>query len=130
MFRRRTQATPGLICSQDSLGDTMHLCVEKRSKNITRDVGFKSALSVRFDTIVVTAATSSAPVAQKHGISMVELALSWCRGRQAVACTIIGATSMQQLKQNLAAFEVQLTPECLADVDLVFKRYKDPALID
>lgn len=64
-------------------------------------------------------------VAEKHGISMVDLALSWCQGRLMVASSIIGATSVQQLQQNIAAFETELTPECLADVESVFKRYRD-----
>jgi len=44
-----------------------------------------------------------------------------------VASTIIGATSLEQLKENVEAFDVQLSEECLADIDAVYRRYKDPA---
>ena len=39
-----------------------------------------------------------AAVAEKHGLTPTQLALAWCRGKWQVTSTIIGATSMQQLK--------------------------------
>lgn len=44
-----------------------------------------------------------------------------------MASIIIGATSMEQLRDNVAAFDVDLSPEALADVDAVYRRYRDPA---
>ena len=49
--------------------------------------------------------------------------------RWQVTSTIIGATTMEQLKEDLAAFDVDLPKECLQEVDAVFKRYRDPALV-
>jgi len=46
-----------------------------------------------------------------------------------VASTIIGATSMPQLKENIAAFDSKLSEECLADVAAVYKRYRDPTIM-
>ena len=37
-------------------------------------------------------------VAQKHGLSCTQLALAWCKSRWNVTSTIIGATTMDQLK--------------------------------
>ena len=34
------------------------------------------------------------------------------------------------VEENLAAFDTQLSVECLADVDRVFKRYMGPSLKD
>lgn len=68
-----------------------------------------------------------AQVAQKHGLTLAQLALAWCRSRWFVASTIIGATTMEQLKENIAAFDVELSAECLQDVDKVYRRYRDPA---
>ena len=42
-----------------------------------------------------------AAVAQRHGLTPTQLALAWCKGKWQVASTIIGATSMQQLKVGL-----------------------------
>ncbi len=39
-----------------------------------------------------------ADVAQKHGLTPTQLALAWCKSRWQVTSTIIGATSMEQLK--------------------------------
>ena len=39
-----------------------------------------------------------AKVAQKHGVSCTQLALAWCKSRWNVTSTIIGATTMDQLK--------------------------------
>lgn len=69
-------------------------------------------------------------VAKKHGISPTELALRFCKGRWFVAgsgSTIIGATSMEQLKANINAFSGDLTPEILADIQEIYKRSRDPA---
>lgn len=67
-----------------------------------------------------------ARVAEKHGLTPTQLALGWCAGRWNVASTIIGATSMDQLKQNIDAFDVVLTKEAVTDVERVFARFKDP----
>lgn len=67
-------------------------------------------------------------VAVKHGMSLTELALAWCRSRWFVASTIIGATTMEQLKENLNAFDKDVSPECAADVAAVYRRYKDPTV--
>ena len=68
-------------------------------------------------------------VASKHGISMAELALAFVKSRDFVTSTIIGATSMEQLKQNISAFDVELSKECLDDIDAVFNQYRDPVLL-
>jgi aryl-alcohol dehydrogenase-like predicted oxidoreductase len=44
-----------------------------------------------------------------------------------MASVIIGATSMEQLRDNVAAFDVELGPEVVADIDAVYRRYRDPA---
>ncbi|VVA89940.1 unnamed protein product [Arabis nemorensis] len=69
-------------------------------------------------------------VGKKHGLSPVELALGFVRDRPFVTSTIIGATSMEQLKEDIDAFlmtERPFSPEVMADIEAVFKRYKDPS---
>ncbi|XP_051129720.1 uncharacterized protein LOC127250460 [Andrographis paniculata] len=70
-------------------------------------------------------------VAKKHGLTLVELALAFARDQPFITSSIIGATSMDQLKQDLDAFlmtERPLAAEVLTDIDNTFKRYKDPAI--
>lgn len=68
-------------------------------------------------------------VAKKHGLSPVELALGFCRDQWFVTSSIIGATSLEQLKENMDAYATTrpLPEEVRADIDAVFRRYRDPA---
>jgi len=67
-------------------------------------------------------------VAQKHGMTPAELALAWVNTRWFVTSNIIGATSMEQLKENIKAFEIgELSDELLFDVGEVYRRYRDPS---
>ena len=68
-----------------------------------------------------------AAIAERHGLSLTELALGWCATRWNVASTIIGATTMEQLDANLAAFDTELPEEAVADIEQVFRVYRDPA---
>ena len=57
------------------------------------------------DVQVRQAVSEYAAVATKHGLTPSELALAWCHSRWFVASTIIGATSLSQLKENIGAFD-------------------------
>lgn len=70
-------------------------------------------------------------VAKKHGLTPVQLALGFARDRPFVTSSIIGATSVDQLKEDIDAFlstERPLPPELVADIEDVYKRYRDPTL--
>lgn len=70
-------------------------------------------------------------LAQKHGLTPVQLALNFVRDRPFVTSSIIGATSLEQLKEDMDAFlttERPLTAEIMAGIETIFKRYKDPAM--
>jgi len=56
-------------------------------------------------------------IAKAAGTTAAAVAIAWVHGRPGVASTIIGARRMDQLEQNLAALEVQLTPEQVAKLD-------------
>ncbi|GMF31759.1 unnamed protein product [Phytophthora fragariaefolia] len=59
------------------------------------------------------------PVAEKLGLSMVELALAWCVSNENVSTVMIGAKTLTQLEQNLKAIEAvaKITPEVKAEID-------------
>lgn len=70
-------------------------------------------------------------MAKKHGLSLVELALAFVRDRSFLTSSIVGATSVDQLKENIDAIlqtERPLPSEVIEDVESVFKKYKDPAI--
>ncbi|CAI9277659.1 unnamed protein product [Lactuca saligna] len=71
-------------------------------------------------------------MAKKHGLSPVELALGFVRDRPFMTSTIIGATSVEQLKEDIDAFltsQRPLSPDVMTDIETIFKRYKDPTIL-
>jgi len=66
-------------------------------------------------------------VATKHGLSLVELSLAFVCQQPFVASCLIGATTMEQLKQNIDACQIELSDEVIADLNEVYQRYPDPA---
>lgn len=70
-----------------------------------------------------------AAIARKFGLSPAQLALAWCYQNPLVTSTIIGATTIDQLKENVEAYHVELPEEAMADINDVYKRYRDPSKI-
>jgi aryl-alcohol dehydrogenase-like predicted oxidoreductase len=71
-------------------------------------------------------------LAEKHGLTPVQLALGFARDRPFMTSSIIGATSVEQLKEDIDAFTITERPlpaEVLADIEAIFKRYKDPTIL-
>jgi len=56
-------------------------------------------------------------VAKEIGRSPAQVALNWVTNRPAVASTIIGATKVQQLDDNLASLDFSIPPEPLKQLD-------------
>ncbi|WP_135081624.1 NADP(H)-dependent aldo-keto reductase [Terasakiella sp. SH-1] len=73
------------------------------------------------------ATQSYADVAQKHGLVMSEMALSYLKTKSFLTSSIIGATSLDQLKSNIAAYEMDLNEEVLADIEAVHVGNPNPA---
>jgi aryl-alcohol dehydrogenase-like predicted oxidoreductase len=65
-------------------------------------------------------------IAKKYGLDPAAMAIAWAMQMPFVASVIIGATSMEQLKTDLSAMDITLSPECLAEIDAVYKQYPDP----
>jgi aryl-alcohol dehydrogenase-like predicted oxidoreductase len=57
------------------------------------------------------------PIAEAHGVSVARIALAWLLHQKAVMSVIIGAKSIAQLDDNLAATDVELSAEELSDLD-------------
>jgi aryl-alcohol dehydrogenase-like predicted oxidoreductase len=59
------------------------------------------------------------PIAQAHGVSVAQVALAWLLHQPHVTSVIIGAKSVEQLKDNVAASALTLSAEELATLDAV-----------
>jgi aryl-alcohol dehydrogenase-like predicted oxidoreductase len=55
-------------------------------------------------------------IARRHGLDPVHMALAWTRTRPVATIPIFGATAMDQLDRALAAADVRLGDEVLADI--------------
>lgn len=66
-------------------------------------------------------------LAARHGMSPATLALSFVMHRWFVSSTIVGATSLAQLEENISAWETRLSPEILREIEALHLRYMNPA---
>lgn len=66
-------------------------------------------------------------IARKHGLTPAQLALAFCYQRWCVGSTIIGATTMAQLQENLDADQVALSDEVLAEIEQAHLDFPNPA---
>jgi len=67
-----------------------------------------------------------AQVADKHGLSLVQMALAFCASRPHMTSVIFGATTMDQLSEVLAGTDLVLTQEVLDDIHAVYLRHPIP----
>lgn len=68
-----------------------------------------------------------AQLAEKHGLTLTQLALAFIKQQFFVTSTIIGATSMAQLKENITAFDIELNEEILQEIEAIHKQQPNPA---
>ena len=66
-------------------------------------------------------------LASRHGLTPAAMALAFVASREFVASTIIGATTLEQLRDNIAACATVLSPEVLAGIETLHLRYTNPA---
>ena len=66
-------------------------------------------------------------IAHQHGLTLTELALAFVEEQAFVTSTIIGATTMEQLKENIATIDVVLSDEILKAIDQVQAIIPNPA---
>lgn len=62
-------------------------------------------------------------IALRAGMTPAQLALAWVRQVPGVTSTIIGATSVAQLEEDLNAFEIELDTSTLRQIDEVLHRF-------
>lgn len=65
-------------------------------------------------------------VAEKHGMTVTQMSLAWVYQFAGVTSTIIGATSMEQLKEDIGAYSMTLSEDVIKDIDAVIRRYPVP----
>jgi aryl-alcohol dehydrogenase-like predicted oxidoreductase len=66
-------------------------------------------------------------IAHKNGLTLTQMALAFVTQQAFVTSNIIGATTMEQLKENIATNDVVLSDEILKEIDAVQAIIPDPA---
>ncbi len=86
------------------------------------------AFAQRYTKVNVSLAVAAyVELAQRHGMTPVQLALSFVASRWCVGSTIIGATTLAQLKENIAACVQPLAEDVLQEIEALHLRYTNPA---
>jgi aryl-alcohol dehydrogenase-like predicted oxidoreductase len=65
-------------------------------------------------------------LARRHGLDPAQMALAFINSRRFVTATIIGATTMEQLKSNIASADLKLSDELLAEIDALHQEHTIP----
>jgi aryl-alcohol dehydrogenase-like predicted oxidoreductase len=66
-------------------------------------------------------------IAADFGLDPAQLAIAYVTSRPFVTANIIGATSLEQLKTNIGAQEIAITPEIEARIDAAYQLHGSPA---
>ncbi|HCA26219.1 MAG TPA: NADP(H)-dependent aldo-keto reductase [Betaproteobacteria bacterium] len=97
---------------------------QKPQGRLTRFPGFGQRYQKHH---VPTAAAAYAEIAHSHGVTPAVLGLAFVRSRPFTASTILGATTMAQLKENLGSVDVTLDDATLAAIEAIHARFPNPA---
>ncbi|MBF0471057.1 MAG: aldo/keto reductase [Gammaproteobacteria bacterium] len=65
-------------------------------------------------------------IAQRHQLSITQMALAWVYRFKGVTSTIIGATSLKQLEEDIGAYSVALSEEVVAEIDSAIRQFPVP----
>ncbi|CAL2081811.1 NADP(H)-dependent aldo-keto reductase [Tenacibaculum sp. 190524A02b] len=66
-------------------------------------------------------------IAQKHGLTLTQLSLAYINQLPFVTSNIIGATKMEQLKENIDSINIELSEEILQEIEAVHSLIPNPA---
>lgn len=82
----------------------------------------------RYNSKQVEAATQAyADLAAQHGLSLTHLALAYVNSRDFLTSNIIGATTMEQLRENIESAQVTLSEDVLKGIEAIHKDFTYPA---
>jgi aryl-alcohol dehydrogenase-like predicted oxidoreductase len=66
-------------------------------------------------------------LARENNLSPVQLALAFCNSKWQVSSTILGVTSLDQLRENINAINTPLDEDILVKIDEIRMHHRDPA---
>lgn len=82
----------------------------------------------RYNNPVAVAATQKyVELAQRYRLNPAQMALAYVNSRSFITSTIIGATSLEQLRNNIASVDVMLSPEVVSAIETIHQGHPNPA---
>jgi aryl-alcohol dehydrogenase-like predicted oxidoreductase len=66
-------------------------------------------------------------VAQKHNLSLAQMSLAFVNAQPFVTSNIIGATTMEQLKENIESINLDLSDEIMEEINAIHENNPSPA---
>ncbi len=66
------------------------------------------------------------PIADRHHLTLAQLAIAWLLKRAALASVLVGASRVEQVEENAAAAGFELTPDDLKQIDTLFPAKENP----
>jgi len=82
----------------------------------------------RYDSEQAQAATRDyVQLAIDHDLDPGQMALAWVNSRSFLTSNIIGATTMEQLKKNIASVTVRLSAELREGIEAIHQRFPNPS---
>ncbi|NRB61596.1 MAG: NADP(H)-dependent aldo-keto reductase [Saprospiraceae bacterium] len=73
------------------------------------------------------AASAYYELARENGMSLAQMALAFVNSRPFVTSNIIGATTMQQLRENIASIDITLSNSIIQGIETIQDRIPNPA---
>ncbi len=99
--------------------------------NGARPAGARLTLSTRFtrynNSAAIAATQQYVELAQRHGLDPAQMALAYVNSRTFLTSTIIGATNLEQLRNNIASVDVTLSPDTVSAIEAIHQRHPSPA---
>jgi len=68
-------------------------------------------------TPILDAVDGLVPIAEAHGVTMAQLSLAWCLAKPGISSVICGASSAEQVAENVAAAELALDADAVARIE-------------
>jgi aryl-alcohol dehydrogenase-like predicted oxidoreductase len=82
----------------------------------------------RYSSPAAEKATAAyARLAQTHGLDCAQMALAFVNTRPFLTSTIIGATTMEQLRSNIASIDLKLSPQVLEGLQAIHAAHPNPS---
>ena len=66
-------------------------------------------------------------IAKSNGLTLTQMALAFVNQQDFVTVTIVGATTLEQLQENIAAFETVLSSKIISEINTIQELFPNPA---